>query len=344
MEDQIIGGNAEKQTGGSEEPNRYPFNEPTNGAFLKPDDQIIGGGLEPVKAPDSYSVYKVPSDKTLLEQIQYIRSKPTTYVFLFGKTQAGKTAIASSLIHHLQRDLQGDFGLVRNEQNVEGEKLGRQIQSLIQEGRFPNRTSVGAVTHIDLQYRPRDVRKEQVNVTLIEMSGEDLHELVVDQKSKLPDNIEVFFKAGNISMIFMLITSAAEAQKDENLMLQFMDYLASKDKKFTQSRIILLISQWDKYFGLNPETVAEFLESKLPAVYAKINRPDASNAIAKYTLGDVESNVDGKPFIRVFDHESPKMLWNWLYATITGYPLSDPPVVPKKSGFTKFREWFFGMK
>ena len=308
------------------------------------EDQIIGSGAS--QHIDSFNSDSFISGTKLsnstLEQINYIKGKPTNYVFLFGKSKAGKTAIASSLIYHLHNDFKGTLRIMRSDNNVEGESLARRIKSLIETGRFPDRTSLGTVTHIDMQYKPHDPIKKAINVSLLEMSGEDLSEVVVDKSGKLTESIEVFFKAGNISMIFVLVTSADEALEDTNTLIQFLDYLFGKDEKFYHSRIILLISQWDKYFGATNETVIEFVERKLRSVYAKIYRPHATNAIAKYSIGEVEPDVDGRPYIKKFDHESPEILWAWLYETITGSPLVDPPKEVKQTGFGKFRNWFFG--
>jgi len=57
-----------------------------------------------------------------------------------------------------------------------------------------------------------------VPLTFLEISGEDLHKVEVAKGGKLPDNVDIYFKADGLSMLFILVTTPQDASKDDTIM------------------------------------------------------------------------------------------------------------------------------
>lgn len=312
---------------------------------------LLGDGFDDGSNNSSSPKSESPTGN-VKEQIAYLKSKATNYIFLFGQQGSGKSVVSSSLIYHLMNDTRGVLRVIRSESNADGERFATKIQTLIENGDFPDRTKAGTVTQVDLHYTPHDKSKKQIYVTLLEMSGETLRDVSIDErdkgKGKLPHNIDVFFLTGGLSMLFILVTSTDKARQDVSLINQFLDYIVQKDNKFYNSNIILLISKWDKNMGI--EKIEQFVERNLKSVYTKIFRPNAQNAIIPYKIGDVtpipDTDSEGKEFyrdyIQSFDHHSPELLWNWIYKSITGEFLINPPKEEELSWWGNIRKWLLG--
>jgi hypothetical protein len=249
------------------------------------------------------------------EQINYLKGKRTHFIFLFGKQGVGKTAITASLIHYLASE--SEYGNIEMGGDDTGRRLGARIRYLISTGRFPDRTNVGSLTEIDCRFDPAKSGLEELKFTLLEMSGEDLKLVDVNEyDGKLPDNIDVFFKAEGLSMTFILVTSPDEARGDDQLMVNFLDYLINKSPVYRHSRVLLLMSKWDEVKKKHPNTDLEkFIKENMRQTFRKINRP--TNAYRHFSLGEV-TEADGQPYISKYDETSPKMVFEWLYRTLTG--------------------------
>lgn len=254
-----------------------------------------------------------------VEQINYLKSRNTNFLFLFGKNGVGKTAITASLIHYLSAEC--SEGSVERVGNIEGRKLGERIRYLIANNRFPDRTTVGSLTEVDCCFVPTKKNRKEMWFTFLEMSGEDLKLVDVhDHDGRLPDNIDVFFKVDGLSLTFILVTSHDECRNDDSLMVNFLDYLIDKSPIYRNSRVLLLITKWDEVTG--DIDVEEFIRINMPQTFRKIDK--TVNAFRHFTLGKVEDAVDGQLYIREFDVDSPGRVFEWLYRTLTGKRLFGP--------------------
>lgn len=267
--------------------------------------------------------------KTLTEadQINYLEGRETNFIFIFGKPAVGKTAITASLINHLSTDC--DYGNLVGIDNGGGRILLEKIRNTIRDKRFPDRTKVGTLTEIDFKFEPLNKSKGNLWLTFLEMSGEDLNKVELNENnpSQLPTDIDVFFRANNLSMIFILVTSHQDANKDDSLMVTFLDYIIGKDLRFQNSRILLLVSQWDTFVGeIDTE---EFIRTRMPLTYARLRKN--SNAIRNFSMGRI-TTADGQPRIQEYDSEPAEKVFHWIYETLTGKSLV--------SWWEKFRRYF----
>lgn len=261
--------------------------------------------------------------KSMAEQIAYIENKDTDYVFLFGASQAGKTAVCASIIYYLSNPevILGDMEEFRYDEDTRNKltdlTLINTIREAVRSRNFPGRTMLGSLSHINIRYRPKRRSRPAVSMTFLEMSGEDLQkvESTKEKFGSLPTDIDVFFKAdrNRVSMLFVLVTSHKYATRDDKLMVNFLDYIISQDSRFRDSRVLLLVSKWDTYVG--DKDIKEFVRERMPFTWAKIGK--STNAYSSFTLGKVQE-VDGNPFIATYDEEPAEKVFHWLYHTITG--------------------------
>lgn len=249
------------------------------------------------------------------QEIAYLRSRNTNFIFLFGKPMSGKTTLIASLIHYLSAV--SEYG---NLERVGEQKDWRLIENLryqFGKGEFSNRTVLGSVTEINIRFSPNPQRKRlsDLYLTFLEMSGEDLKE--IQTVGEFSDNIDVFFKVENISLTFILMTRFDEAKEDDYLISSFLDYLSAKFSSLRKPKFLLLVSNWDNYSG--KDDIREFVSKNMPITFRKISAP--VNAIKGFSVGKV-SQKEGFPFIERFDVEPTEAVFAWLYKTLTGKDLT----------------------
>jgi hypothetical protein len=251
------------------------------------------------------------------EQIRYLRSKATNFVFLFGKPAIGKTAITASLIHYLNTEC--PHGNLEKRGNFKGQRVWDSIQLAIAEHRFPDRTGAGNVFEIESVFVPTKSRRflSRLSLTFLDMGGESLWEVSSRQSGKLPAHIDIYFKAGSLSLTFILVTSPEEARADDQLMLNFLDYIGQKSSHFREAKALLLVAKWDTYTG--GASVDEFLRFHMPSTYRRLT--SSSNGYGPFSLGSIDE-VDGQPYIQEYDSRPAKAVFQWLYRTLTGKQLN----------------------
>lgn len=261
------------------------------------------------------------------EQINYLEGRETNFVFIFGKSGVGKTAITASLVNYLSTEC--EYGNLVGIDNGSGRRLLETIRNTIRDKRFPDRTKVGTLTEIDIRFEPLKKTKSNLWLTFLEMSGENLTTIELNDKtpSQFPTNIDVFFRANNLSMVFILVTSHQDANKDDAFMVTFLDYIIGKDPRFQNSRILLLVSQWDTFVGeIDTE---DFIKTRMPLTYARLRKN--TNAVRDFSIGRI-TMADNLPRIQEYNGEPAEKVFHWIYETLTGKSLV--------SWWEKFRRYF----
>ena len=248
-----------------------------------------------------------------LNDFRSLQDRDSTFVFLFGKQQAGKTVLISSLIYHMGVDDDGALETRRRQDNLRGAAYLKSLYKSVREGYFMDRTAVGTLYELDLKYTP--IKPEvPMNITFLEMSGEDLSKVELSSQSmgKLPDNIDVFMNCPDIDLVFLLVVAYDEASSQDSMMIDFLDYLKEKKVEFDLSTILLTITKWDRYDGVFKHDVEAFVREKMPLLYSRIKAD--SGSIARFSIGQVSESNDH--IIRL-NEERPDAIKRWLYKTTT---------------------------
>ena len=259
--------------------------------------------------------------KTEAQFLEELRVLQTNFLFLFGDSQSGKSAICASLIYYMMTH--PDIGKFtdRVQHSDSGPDFIRRAIGKISQKRFLERTPGETVTLAGGRFEPTDKRFPSTPITFREMAGEELRNLVAPTGvQSFPQHIDVFLNEKDLNLLFVLVIRHSTVSHEKDLMLvDFIDYLRRKDARFVTSNILLLISQWDTYSG--DMTTEEFVKTFLPLTYAALSHRDS--AITTYSVGEV-SVVDGEPYISKLDSESPARLIRWIYKSVTGDDLMRP--------------------
>jgi hypothetical protein len=275
----------------------------------------MGGDSSPSNTATSLPVAQV---KTEAQYLEALRAMQSNFVFLFGDSQSGKTAICTSLIYHLMTN--PDVGMLeeRSMQGHTGQAFLRDSIGAISSKRFLPRSPLDTVTLSGGRFTPKDTKFSSVPLTFMEMSGERQRGLVAPTGSPgFPTNIDIFFQDPQLNLVFVVVVNHEDVTHEKDLLVaDFLDFIRSKDKRFKKSRVLLIVSKWDTYTG--DHSVTQLVKNMMPLSYAAL--ADSKNAITTYTVGKV-TTVGGQPYIADLNIESPRKLMGWLYQDIKGQDL-----------------------
>ncbi|PJK07763.1 hypothetical protein CO610_09050 [Lysobacteraceae bacterium NML95-0200] len=207
--------------------------------------------------------------------LQVLQRLNTNFVFLFGRRAAGKSAILSSLLHTgtlgnimdtgvvFQKNLahynlahnMGDpeiaevFSNLQIQSNATWDSLcdcfqwnGRTQSS---SGFLPARTAAGRPPLLlDGTLTPTaNPHAPELNITLLEVAGEVLQDGV--SKGNMPSNVDIYFRAQNISKTFLILVPFTDTQQDDALISSWLGNMLARNPMASNCPIILLLTKWD---------------------------------------------------------------------------------------------------
>jgi hypothetical protein len=269
--------------------------------------------------------------KTELEQIKAIEIMNTNFVFLFGGPQRGKTVVTASVVSFMYDVLEskGSAGphnrkkdnklAVKTAKDETGDKLLTRILRFRAERSFPERTVLindKDPIYLNVRFEPNDARDHApLNFTFLEMPGDTLNKILAPDggRGDFPSSIDVFFRANDVSLSFILVTDWDSAATDDQLLSSFIEYVVSECDGFDDARFLLLVCKWDEYDG--GLSLTDFLVKSMPLTYGKLYHK--KHSMSAYSIGKV-TVADNKPVLKEYNHEYPKKVLGWLYKNITG--------------------------
>jgi len=282
-------------------------------------------------APSATASNKAADKATMLQQFRQLQDRNSTFVFMFGRQQAGKTVILSSLAYHMGVDENGLLETRRRVDNLKGAAYLKQLSQSVRKGQFMNRTAVGSLYELDLTYTPNKP-ETPMNFTFLEMSGEDLTKVELSESSagQLPNDIDVYLKCPNLNLVFMMVVPYEDAEEHDYLVIDFLDYLKERKPDLDYSKVLLLISKWDRYEGLRKDEVDVFVKEQMPRTYSRLKAKKST--IARYSVGEVSD--DGQQIVEL-NTERPEVIKKWLYKAITGQKIKNEAA----SIWNRFKKW-----
>lgn len=262
-----------------------------------------------------------------------IRNRDSNFIFFFGNPQSGKSVILSSLLYHLSSQVGVLRPIIGNPNSQEVQTLLYDFYENIRQGFLPERTTVGKVLEIDLVFEPNNKSKKvgPVNLTFLEASGEDLS--AIRRGGNFQSHISKYLSS-NVPLTFIIVTSYDTADQDDTLINEFLDELERRERNLRPVNIILVISKWDLSGRMDVESSEElnnFITNNLRRTSQRFDANELSKTF--YTIGNVES-IDGKQKITLLNLETAGILSNWLYESITGYPLDYEGTIWEKIKFS----------
>lgn len=247
-----------------------------------------------------------------------IDTKNSNYVFFFGKPQIGKSVILASMLYQMNARLGTIRPIVNTPNSQEAKVLLYDMLNNIKQGILPNRSQEETVIEIDLQFEPNNKSKKVVpiNLTFLEMSGEDLQK--IKRGGNLIQNIDDYLNA-NIPLTFIMVTDCENADKDDALMISFLQYLEEKNRNYKQVNAILVVSKWDKMgHGNAPheDYLNNFIRDQMPMTNNQLENYELFKTY--YSVGQFETNEDGGEKLVKLNLSTASVLAEWLYESITG--------------------------
>jgi hypothetical protein len=249
-----------------------------------------------------------------------IKNKDSNFVFFFGVGDSGKSVILSSILYYLS----AKAGVLKPSLSVPNSKEAQGLLydffDNISKGVLPNRTTRDQVTRLDLVFEPNNKSKKvpSINLTFLETSGENHKD--ISRGGSYHNSIDYYLNA-NIPLNFIIVTSYDKAHSEDALIDTFLNELIKKGKNLKMINIILVISKWDKSGHAkvsNEDQLENFISQRLPMTNNRINTYELSKTY--FTIGKIENTGNGEK-ITVLDLTPAGILANWLYESITGYPI-----------------------
>ena len=282
---------------------------------------------------------------TLIRALTQVIADGRQIIIPIGFPAAGKSLFLSSLMHYAQcyphKKWEGhalNDGIFK-QGNMSRNKMIRQIDPQNHEDIYPS-TDPGTIDVIGIDIVPEIKNLPILPLAFIDLAGEDIKDIKVDEKGEFGRQIEGILKAcEEASPVFYMITpyrSPKYTDNEENaLHANFMAYLReSLPDLYATAKFIFIVSQWDK----KPQTVdldvEDFIEQKRPALHnATRGRRKEDVCYGEFSVGRLvdahkkEKNAEGKEIevptvlITRLDTEYPGKFWENLYELIIGKSL-----------------------
>ena len=276
---------------------------------------------------------EAPELKTAQTQ-EEILAKNTHYVFIFGYTGAGKSTVLTALNMYMR---QHHRVILNQAGNQDGIRLMHQMMRDLETGHFPQPTSIGQITEYDTSFR---MNGEDVNLTFLEMAGEDLRKVDVDTGEEgLPDSVKAYLHCPGISISFLLVADydRVVARKEDRLILQFLSFLYTEGVDL--SRVGVLLSKFDR--GRTEMNVEEVIRTYLPQVDKWLTSGDIEQPrVFPFSVGEVDSQTGRKDQIREIDLEDCGEVVPWLHQVLSlpGAEVSNESI-EGQSWFQRLGSW-----
>ncbi len=242
---------------------------------------------------------------------QEILDKNSHYVFIFGYTGSGKSTVLTAINMYMRQH----YRVILNQGgNQDGIRLMHQMMRDVEQGRFPQPTSIGQITEYDTAFRMND---EDVNLTFLEMAGEDLRKVDVDAgEGGLPEAVKAYLNCPGISLSFLLVADFERvvARKEDKLILQFLSYLYNEG--IDLSRVGVVLSKFDR--GRTDLDVADVIRTYLPQVDKWLTSGDiAQPRVFPFSIGEIVSEAGQKDEISEIDLEDCAEVVPWLHHVLS---------------------------
>ena len=202
----------------------------------------------------------------------------------------------------------------------------------------------GTLDLIRLTLEPNKNGIPKLDLTLLDLAGEDISRIEKNNGREFTEKIETVFnglQVNNSRVIFVLLTPFRPARLDtdsrvsdleghnreDKLHVTFLQYLSQKQPNlYANSKVFMIVSQWDT--NSNPALrVEDYIRNNRPQVFSYIQNKDV--IYGEYSIGRVltQGERDGSisQSIAYRDEVYPYRFWKEMYVQITGRDLDKKP-------------------
>jgi energy-coupling factor transporter ATP-binding protein EcfA2 len=262
---------------------------------------------------------------------QEIMDKQTNYVFIFGYTGSGKSTVLTAINMYMRQH----YRVILNQRgNQGGIRLIHQMMRDVEGGDFPQATSIGQITEYDTAFR---MDGSDVNLTFLEMAGEDLRKVDVDTGQEgFPETVQAYLSCPDISISFLIVADfdRVVSRQEDKLILQFLSYLYNEG--IDLSRVGVILSKFDR--GRTDLDVEAVIQTYLPQVDKWLTSGDiAQPRVFPFSIGDILSQPDQKDQINEIDLDDCSEIVPWLHEVMSlpGSEGYGPQAAPEDKGVVK---------
>lgn len=260
-------------------------------------------------APQAPPAHALPLDQP--RSHQEIMEKNTNYVFIFGYTGSGKSTVLTAINMYMRQH----YRVILNQRgNQTGIRLIHQMMRDVESGQFPQPTSIGQITEYDTAFR---MNGEDVNLTFLEMAGEDLRKVDVDTGQEgFPETVQAYLNCPDISISFLIVADYERviSRQEDKLILQFLSYLYNEG--IDLSRVGVILSKFDR--GRTDLDVEEVIQTYLPQVDKWLTSGDiAQPRVFPFSIGDILQAPEQKDQINEIDLDDCAEVVPWLHEVLS---------------------------
>lgn len=273
--------------------------------------------------------------KVLKKEHTSLQAKNSNFIFVFGYTGSGKTTVLAAIDLYIRRKYAKTINPTGNKDGINHiNKIVRNITF----GEFPNATPAGTIVEYDVALT-HPVSDETVNLTFIEMAGEDLRKINTDDEDggtgELRSEIKKYLTCPDISMSFLLIADykeRVETLREDDLFMNFFGYVRNLDVPLKNVGII--VSKFDKELT-DRLFLNDVVEDYLPQTRRFMeNKSIIENAkIFPFSIGEVVQEEGDEPRITAIDLRDTDAVVNWLFDSFSEFNTNATPSWSWKSLF-----------
>ena len=259
--------------------------------------------------------------KVVKKEYTSLQAKNSNFIFVFGYTGSGKTTVLAAIDLYIRRRYAKTV-------NPTGNKVGiNHINKIVRNitfGEFPNATTAGTIVEYDVALT-HPVSDETINLTFIEMAGEDLRRINTDDEDggvgDLRSEIKKYLTCPDISMSFLLIADykeRVESLREDDLFMNFFGYL--RNLEVPLENVGVIVSKFDKD-QTDRLFLSDVVEDYLPQTRRFMeNKSIVENAkIFPFSIGTVVQEEGDEPRIEAIDLRDTDAIVNWLFDSFSDF-------------------------
>ena len=259
--------------------------------------------------------------KVMKKEHSSLQQKNSNFIFVFGYTGSGKTTVLAAIDLYIRRKYAKTINPTGNKEGINHiNKIVRNITF----GEFPNATPAGTIVEYDVALT-HPVSEETVNLTFIEMAGEDLRKINTDDEDggtgELRAEIKKYLTCPDISLSFLLVADykeRVETLREDDLFMNFFGYV--RNLEVPLKNVGVIVSKFDKVLT-NDLYLNEVVEDYLPQTRRFMDSKSIiDNAkIFPFSIGEVMQEEGDEPRITAIDLRDTDAIVSWLFDSFSEF-------------------------
>lgn len=274
------------------------------------------------------------------------------YIFTVGRPGTGKSTLQSQVLRYLfeSREYHSQIKTADESERVEQERLDKLLaewRKCWRDDRFPERTAASRPSEFRFEVAPVQRNNNYITFGFFEVAGEDFETLRrgLSSRPSLLTSLAEFLRNPNCKFVFLLVCIGHEVENDDELFVDFLDYLRENfgERYVKESRVAIVISDPDEASALLAKKRKErgrsgkldkeaFVREFLPQTAAKLMSWKRSYGLAQFYVGNIRADENGKEYIEGNSFDDARALFGWIFEAMTGLKPVPGPTLRERVG------------